>query len=58
LFDQWYVFPATAVSKTDPPVQKVVGPDTVTALEGSAFTVTTVFVEVEEHPALFVIFTL
>ena len=49
--------PADAVSNTDPPAQKVVGPTAVIVAAGNGFTVTTVAADVAEHPLLSVIVT-
>lgn len=52
-----YDVPALAVKVTLPPEQKVVGPFAVMLAFGAAFTVTTVPVDVAEHPLAFVINT-
>lgn len=50
--------PAPAVNITEPPVHNAVEPPGVIALDGKAFTVTTVGVEVDEQPLALVMVTL
>ena len=58
-FDQRYPLDAGAVSVTEPPAQKVVGPPAViTGVDGFALTVTVVDAEVALQPLAFVTVTL
>ena len=51
MFDHTFPLPCEDVKSTEPPSQNVVGPPVViVGVEGSAFTVTTIGAEVDEHP--------
>jgi hypothetical protein len=56
-FDQRYVEPALAVSVTDPPLQKVVGPEALIVASGLVLTVTDFAAEVVLQPFAFVTVT-
>ena len=57
-FDQRYEDPALAVNVTEPPAQKVVGPDALIVGAGSAFTVIVVGDEAALQPLALVTVTL
>ena len=57
-FDQRYEEPALAVSVTEPPTQKVVGPDALIVAAGSGLTVTAVADDVALQPFAFATVTL
>jgi hypothetical protein len=52
-----YEVPVLAVRMTESPWQKLVAPEVVMLVAGSAFTVTVVAADVAEHPLPFVTFT-